>query len=92
MQQPANLALQRITDARVIALAPAPPPDRPVAPIRTLFPAIHHAHADHSAVGRALALWAATRRAAELAGRAVPRLRPRLRAGRAGPGHPPRRP
>jgi len=84
MQQPANLALQRIPQARVIALAPAPPTDRPVAPIHTLFPAIHHAHADHSAVGRALALWAATRRAAELAGRAVPRLRSRLRAGRAG--------
>jgi hypothetical protein len=88
MQQPANLALPRITDARVIALAPVPPADPPVAPIRTLFPAIHHAHADHSAVGRALALWAATRRAAELAGRAVPRLRWRLRAGRAGAGAP----
>src|SRR6266508_3384704 len=84
MPQPANLALQRITEARVIALAPAPPTDRPVAPIHTLFPAIHHAHADHSAVGRALALWAATRRAAELAGRAVPRLRSRLRPGRTG--------
>ena len=84
MQQPANLALQRITDAGVIALAPAPPTDRAVAPIRTLFPSIHHAHADSSPVGRALALWAATRRAAELAGRAVPRLRSRLRAGRAG--------
>jgi hypothetical protein len=83
MQQMADLALPRITNARVIALAPAPPADRPVAPIRTLFPAIHHAHADSSPVGRALALWAATRRATELAGRAVPRLRSRLRAGRA---------
>jgi hypothetical protein len=72
--------LRRITDARVIAPTPAPP----AAPIRTLFPAIHHAHADRSAAGRALALWAATRRAAELAGRTVPRLRSRLRAGRAG--------
>jgi hypothetical protein len=82
MQQPANLA--RITDASVIALTPVPQADGPVAPIRTLFPAVHHAHADRSAIGRALALWAATRRAAELAGRAVPRLRSRLRAGRAG--------
>ncbi|HEU4399694.1 MAG TPA: hypothetical protein VFU54_17875 [Actinomycetota bacterium] len=84
MEQQANLALQRIRDARVIALAPAPPADRPAAPIRTLFPAIHHTHADHSAVGRARALWAATRRATGLARQAVPRLRPRLRAGRAG--------
>jgi hypothetical protein len=84
MQQPANLALRRLTDARVIALAPEPPTDVPVVPIRTLFPAVHHAHADRSAVGRALALLAATRRATELAGRAVARLRSRLRAGRAG--------
>jgi hypothetical protein len=84
MQQPASLSSRRITEARVIALAPAPPADAPVAPIRTLFPAIHHADADRSAVGRALALWAATRRAAELAGHAVPRLRSRLPAGRAG--------
>jgi hypothetical protein len=84
MQQPANLSLRHIDDARVIAPAPASPADAPVAPIRTLFPAVHHADADRSAVGRALALWAATRRAAELAGHAVPRLRSRLRAGRAG--------
>jgi hypothetical protein len=84
MQQPANLALRRLTGARVIAPAPEPADDPPVAPILTLFPAVHHAHADHSAVGRALALWAATRRAAELAGRAVPRLRSRLRDGHAG--------
>jgi hypothetical protein len=79
MQQPADVAVPRLAAARVIA-----PAQSPVAPIHTLFPAVHHAHADRSAVGRALALWAATRRAAELAGRAVPRLRSRLRAGRAG--------
>jgi hypothetical protein len=84
MQQPANLALQRITAAHVIALAAVPATDAAAAPIRTLFPAVHHAHADRSAAGRALALWAATRRAAGLAGHAVPRLRSRLRAGRAG--------
>jgi hypothetical protein len=85
MRQPANLALQRLASARVVALAPAPPADPPVVPIRTLFPAIHHpADADRSPVGRMLALWAATRRAAELAGGAPPRLRSRLRAGRAG--------
>jgi hypothetical protein len=83
MQQAANLALRPLPDARVIAVAPAPPDAPPVAPIRTLFPAIHHAHPDRSAIGRALALWAATRRAAELAGRAVPHPRSRLRDGRA---------
>jgi hypothetical protein len=37
--------------------------------IRTLFPAPHHTQADRSARGRALGLWAATRRAAELSRR-----------------------
>jgi hypothetical protein len=83
MKQPANLASRGPGDARVIALAAAPPTGGPAAPIRTLFPAVHHAHADRSAVGRALALWAATRRGSELATRAVPRLRARFRAGRA---------
>jgi hypothetical protein len=69
MEQPAKLPLSRIVDARVIA--PAPPPERQVAPIRTLFPAIHHAQADRSAVGRAVALWAATRRAVDLARQAA---------------------
>jgi hypothetical protein len=80
MKQPANLGSRGLGDARMIA--PAPPTDAPAAPIRTLFPAVHHVHADRSAVGRALALWAATRRGTELAARAVPRLRSRLRAGR----------
>ena len=39
MQQPANLALRRLTGARVIAPAPEPADDPPVAPILTLFPA-----------------------------------------------------
>jgi hypothetical protein len=82
MKQPANLASRGLGDARVIALAPAPPTGGPATPIRTLFPAVHHAHADRSAVGRALALWAATRRGSELAARAAPRLRARFRAGR----------
>src|SRR5215218_8543687 len=47
--------------ARAAAVAPLQ-----VATIRTLFPALHHVHADRSALRRALALWAATRRAAEL--------------------------
>jgi len=52
----------------------APVPLRAVAPlhvptIRTLFPAVHHVQADRSALGRATALWTATRRAAELSRR-----------------------
>jgi hypothetical protein len=38
----------------------------PVPPVRTLFPAIHHSETERSTVGRALALWAASRRAAEV--------------------------
>jgi hypothetical protein len=37
--------------------------------VRTLFPAIDHVQPDHSALGRANALWAATKRAAELSRR-----------------------
>jgi hypothetical protein len=66
MEQRAELALAD--------LPVAPVPLRAVAPlhvptIRTLFPAVHHIQADRSAVGRAVALWAATRRAAELSRR-----------------------
>jgi hypothetical protein len=66
MEQRAELALAD--------LPVAPVPLRAVAPlhvptIRTLVPAAHHVQADRSAVGRALALWAATRRAAELSRR-----------------------
>ena len=80
MEQPAKLPLSTILDARVIA--PAPPAEPPAAPIRTLFPAIHHANADRSAVGRAVALWAATRRAVDLARQAT---RPRARRRAGGP-------
>ena len=57
---------------RVVASPPADLSEPPataelqIPPIRTLFPAIHHAQIDRSALGRALALWAATKRAAEL--------------------------
>ena len=47
--------------AELVLPAPAQPPA-----IRTLFPAIHHVQADRSALRRAAALWAATRRAADL--------------------------
>jgi hypothetical protein len=76
MEQQANLALADVLDAPVRLRVVAPPAARvaelavpapvQVPPIRTLFPAIHHVQADRSAVGRALALWAATRRAAAL--------------------------
>jgi hypothetical protein len=76
MEQQANLALADVLDAPP-PRAPVPPtiglarpaaagPSTPVPPIRTLFPAIHHSEAERSTVARALALWAATRRAAEL--------------------------
>ena len=66
MEQQAELALAD--------LPVAPVPLRAVAPlhvptIRTLFPAVHHVQADRSALGRATALWAATRRGAELSRR-----------------------
>jgi hypothetical protein len=47
---------------------PAPVPLH-VPAIRTLFPALHHVHADRTARRRAVALWAATRRAAGLSRR-----------------------
>jgi len=84
MEQPADLPLATILDARVIQPAPAAPAVHQAAavPIRTLFPALHHAHADRSAVGRTVGLWAAARRAADLARQAAPRLRPARRPGR----------
>ena len=63
---PSPLRLVAARGARLAELAaPAPVPVQ--APtIRTLFPAIHHVQPDRSAAARALALWAATRRAADL--------------------------
>jgi hypothetical protein len=74
MEQQAELALVnyaatplRVASRAAASLAgPSPAAALRVPPIRTLFPAIHHIHADRSAVDRGLALWAATRRAAEL--------------------------
>jgi hypothetical protein len=76
MKQQANLALAGVLDAPTRLRVVAPPAARvvewtapapvQVPPIRTLFPAIHHVQVDRSAVGLALALWAASRRAAEL--------------------------
>ena len=60
---PSSLRLVTPLHARVTPAAAVP---LQVATIRTLFPAGHHVHADRSALRRALALWAATRRAAEL--------------------------
>jgi hypothetical protein len=75
MEQQAELALADLPVApsplRLVApwragpAAAATAPEQ-VATIRTLFPAIHHVQVDHSAAGRAAALWAATKRAAEL--------------------------
>ena len=63
MEQQAELALADLPVAPVPLRAAAP---LHVPTIRTLFPSAHHVQADHSALGRALALWAATRRAVEL--------------------------
>jgi hypothetical protein len=52
--------------AQVAELVLPAPVQAPVPGIRTLFPAVHHIHADRSALRRGLALWAATRRAADL--------------------------
>jgi hypothetical protein len=78
MEQQAELALadrpvapsslRLVTPRRALAASAAATPLQ-VATIRTLFPALHHVHADRSALRRALALWAATRRAAELSRR-----------------------
>jgi len=51
---PSPLRLVAPGHARAAAAAPLQ-----VATIRTLFPALHHVHADRSALRRALALWAA---------------------------------
>jgi hypothetical protein len=59
---PLRLVLPRGTRPGSLAL-PAP---IHVPTIRTLFPAVHHLHADRSALRRAVALWAAARRAAGL--------------------------
>jgi len=92
MEQQAELALADLPVApsllRLVvpsgAAAQAAAPAQ-VATIRTLFPAIHHVQADHSAMGRAFALWAATKRAAELGRRqTASRLWSRGRSGRAG--------
>jgi hypothetical protein len=75
MKQQAELALADLPVAfaplRLVALPEAAGTGLPQPPatIRTLFPAIHHVQADRSAAGRALALWAATKRAAELSRR-----------------------
>jgi hypothetical protein len=76
MEQQAELVVAHLLDPpsplRVVAPPDARPAGRPpvaplqVPPIRTLFPAIHHEKVDRSALGRALALWAATKRAADL--------------------------
>ena len=76
MQQQAELALAdppvAPTPLRLVGrrgrrperLAAAEPVQVPA--VRTLFPAIHHIQPDRSALDRANALWAATRRAADL--------------------------
>src|SRR5918999_5869191 len=65
MRQQAELALADLP------VAPAPlgvavPAQLHVPGIRTLFPAPDHVQADRSAIGRAVALWAATKRAVDL--------------------------
>jgi hypothetical protein len=77
MEQQAELALADLPAApsplRLVvsrgALVPELAVPAPVPTIRTLFPAIHHVQADRSAVRRALALWAASRRAVDLSRR-----------------------
>jgi hypothetical protein len=76
MKQQAELALADLQVAPAPLRVIAPPgaagpgqPEAPAATIRTMFPAIHHVQVDRSAVSRALALWAATKRAAELSRR-----------------------
>jgi hypothetical protein len=86
MEQQAELALADlpVAPSPLRLVVPGQPP-APMATIRTLFPAIHHVQADHSAMGRAFALWAATKRAAELGRRqTASRLWSRGRRGRAG--------
>jgi hypothetical protein len=76
MEQQADLAVADVPEAAaqlrvVVPPGPStvgrlPPAPLQAPPIRTLFPAIHHTQVDRSALGRALALWGATRRAADL--------------------------
>jgi hypothetical protein len=72
MKQQADLVLADLQAPPIPLRVVAPPADPTgtaelrVPPIRTLFPAVHHVGPDRSALGRALALWAATKRAAEL--------------------------
>jgi hypothetical protein len=66
MEQRAQLAL---ADLPVAAVPPGAVAPLHAPTIRTLFPAVHHVQPDRSALGRGLALWAATRRAAELSRR-----------------------
>jgi hypothetical protein len=61
---PAPLRLVGRLDLRAEQLAAAPVPLQ-VPAVRTLFPAVHHIQPDRSALDRANALWAATKRAAE---------------------------
>src|SRR5918998_3972834 len=61
---PSPLRLVAARGARLAELAPPAPVQAPT--IRTLFPAIHHVQPDRSAAARALALWAAPGRAADL--------------------------
>ncbi|HZA80413.1 MAG TPA: hypothetical protein VFC13_02945, partial [Actinomycetes bacterium] len=79
MEQQADLAVADVPGAATrlrVVFPPGPstvgrptPPPLQVPPIRTLFPAPDHVQADRSAIGRAVGLWAATKRAAELSRR-----------------------
>jgi hypothetical protein len=101
VEQQADLAVADVPGAATrlrVVFPPGPstvgrptPPPLQVPPIRTLFPAIHHAQVDRSALGRATALWAATRRAAVLGRRhTASQLWSRRWSHRtAGPGSPP---
>src|SRR5687768_10996750 len=67
MKQQAELALADLPVASTRLRIVASPLQVPS--LRTLFPAVHHVQADRSTLGRAAALWAATKRAAELSRR-----------------------
>jgi hypothetical protein len=67
MKQQAELALADLPVASTRLRIVASPLQVPS--LRTLFPAVHHVQADRSTLGRAVALWAATKRAAELSRR-----------------------
>jgi hypothetical protein len=68
MKQQAELPLADLPVVPTTLRLPSPPPLH-LPNLRTLLPAVHHVHADRSALGRAVDLWAATRRAAELSRR-----------------------